>query len=282
MKRVAQHLHESREQTPTRVEARPARSWVRTVAVAALLFAALAAPAVASDLPPLPSDPPPPVQPAVAQPAGTPRGVMMLVHGGAWILTGQDLVNAYAAEARIWQRRGWLVYTIDYRPGPWAYGDVERQFDALRGSFPHTPICVSGVSSGGHLALLLAAHRRVSCTIAQSAPTDLAALHGWVRGAASRYLLPFGSIRRWSPVTYAARIRGPVLLATPEHDPAVAADQSRRMARRLRGARLVVLGNATPGVAFTHTTVSARALGRYRRVERAFALRAISSKPRRS
>jgi dipeptidyl aminopeptidase/acylaminoacyl peptidase len=143
-------------------------------------------------------------------------------------------------------------------------------------------VCVSGVSSGGQLALLLAAHRRVTCTIAQAAPTDLATLHGWVRDAAAKYLLPYGSVRRWSPVSYASRIRGPVLLATPKHDPAVAADQSRRMAQRLPGSRLVVLANATPGLPFGHTTVSPPALRHYRDVERAFALRAISPKRRRN
>lgn len=254
----------------------------RVFASAALLVASLSASAPATDLPPLPSNPPPPVRPEIRRPGPAPHGVMMLVHGGAWILTGQDLVTAYRPEARIWQRRGWLVYTIDYRPGPWSYHDVQTQFDRLRHRFPRTPICVSGVSSGGQLALLLAAHRHVACTIAQSAPTDLSTLRGWVHDAAARYLFPFGSERRWSPLTYASRIRGPVLLATPRSDPAIAAQQSRLLAPRLRDARLVTLANQRSGRPFTHATVGPSALAHYRRVERNFALRAIASKSRRS
>ena len=171
-------------------------------------------------------------------------------------------------EAQRFARRGWLTYSVDHRPLHRAFRDVRRAYDRLRARHPRIRICVHGLSSGGHLALMLAQRRpSVDCVIAVGAPTDLA---HWPREAAGVYdsvrsLRRRVSLRRWSPVRRAARIRQPVLLIHDQNDQIVPFAQSRKLARRLPRAKLVGL---CPGpVAYVHTHVAPDCLRHARRAE---------------
>lgn len=209
-----------------------------------------------------------PARAEIQRPDGTPRGIVLVVHGGAWKLTGPGALAAVRGEAQRFTRRGWLTYSVDHRPLHRSFRDVRRAYDRLRAKHPRIRICVHGVSSGGHLALMLAQRRpSVDCVIAVGAPTDLA---HWPREAAGVYdsvrsLRRRVSLRRWSPVRQAARIRQPVLLIHDRNDQIVPFAQSRKLARRLPRATLVGL---CPGpVAYVHTHVAPDCLRRARRAE---------------
>lgn len=198
----------------------------------------------------------------VTRPAGTPRGVMLVVHGGAWIMTGQGAVASMRADARRLAARGWEVHNIDYRPGADALGDVLAAHDALRARYPRMPMCVYGTSAGGHLALMTAVLRgpSVHCVIAGAAPTDLV---GFPRTLAvgqviDREIAPRFAPATWSPALQAQRIRARVLLVHARHDEVVPYAQSAAMRRALPGAQLIALGaGSRPWV---HVNVSARDL----------------------
>jgi dipeptidyl aminopeptidase/acylaminoacyl peptidase len=193
----------------------------------------------------------------VQRPAGTPRGIVLVIHGGAWLDVGRDAVASMRGDARRLTRRGWITVRIDHRPLHRAYGDVQRQYDALRRRHPRTRICVHGASSGGHLALMLAARRpSVDCVIAVGAPSDLVRWPAGARGVwdSVQRLKRRVSLRRWSPARRARSIRQPVLLIHDRADAIVPFGQSETLARRLPRGRLVGL---CPGpVAYVHTSVA--------------------------
>lgn len=130
-------------------------------------------------------------------PAGTPLGVVVLVHGGYWQAgydrTLEDAVAADLVDA------GWAVWNLDYRAvgdgGGWpgTFDDVAAGTDALaaaagaRGLALGTVVAV-GHSAGGTLALWLAARGRlpagapggrpvvaVTAAVSQAGVDDLAA-----------------------------------------------------------------------------------------------------------
>jgi dipeptidyl aminopeptidase/acylaminoacyl peptidase len=204
----------------------------------------------------------------IQRPKGEPRGIVLLIHGGGWTASGPEAVATVRGDARRFTQRGWLTYNVDHRPLQHAFADVRRTYDRLRRRHPRIRICVHGVSSGGHLALMLAQRRpSVDCVIAVGAPSDLA---HWPRRARAVYdvvrsLRRRVSLRRWSPVRQARRIRQPVLLIHDQNDQIVPFAQSRRLARRLPHAELVGL---CPGpVAYVHTNVAPACLRRAYRAE---------------
>ena len=209
-----------------------------------------------------------PARTEIQRPAGPPRGIVLVVHGGAWKATGPGELAAVRGEAERFTRRGWLTYSVDHRPLHHAFRDVRRAYDRLRARHPRIRICVHGLSSGGHLALMLAQRRpSVDCVIAVGAPSDLARWPEEARGVydSVRSLRRRVSLRRWSPVRQAGRIRQPVLLIHDQNDQIVPFAQSRRLERRLPRGRLVGL---CPGpVAYVHTHVASDCLRHARRAE---------------
>ena len=209
-----------------------------------------------------------PARPEIQRPAGEPRGIVLVIHGGGWQANGADAMASVRGESQRFARRGWLTYSIDHRPLHRAFRDVRRAYDRLRRRHPRIRICVHGQSSGGHLALMLAQRRpSVDCVIAVGAPTDLAHWPREARGVhdAVRRLRPRVSLRRWSPVRQAWRIRQPVLLIHDQHDPIVPFDQSRKLVRRLPRGKLVGL---CPGpVTYVHTNVAPDCLRHAHRAE---------------
>ena len=201
---------------------------------------------------------------------GKPRGIVLVIHGGAWTLNGPEALASVRGETRRLNRRGWITHSIDHRPLHRSFADVRRAYDALRRRHPRIRICVHGTSSGGHLALMLAQRRRsVDCVIAVGPPSDLVR---WPRDAAAvwnavRSLERRVSLRRWSPARQARRIRQPVLLIHDQRDAIVPFGQSLQLARRLPRVKLVGL---CPGpVTYVHTSVAPACLRRAHRAEAA-------------
>lgn len=122
-------------------------------------------------------------------PAGEPRGVVVVVHGGFW-------KPAYGLE---WARplvpslveRGWAAWAIEYRRGTGAgatLADVRAAVDAVP---VDVPVRVGlGHSAGGHLATWAASGGGLSHVVAQAGVLDLRAAHrlGLGGGAVERFL----------------------------------------------------------------------------------------------
>jgi len=220
---------------------------------------------------PWPASPPPAARAVVFRPdSGRPKGVMVAIHGGGWTSTGSAAMVAEAPEAARYARDGWLVYSIDYRPGPYALPDTLAAYDRIRRSHRRATICASGDSAGGHLALMLAAKRRgLACAISHAGPTDL--LHfpaGVVHDRIRDDLAPYVSLHSWSPDVRARRIRQPLLLAYAPGDSVVPYSQGVEMRAAAPHARLITL---PPGPApWVHTTVDRGRLAAEWRAERAF------------
>lgn len=246
---------------------------------------------------------------AIGEPSGqfaglAPRGIILLIHGGAWQDDGEASVTSdlNLAEAERWQARGWRTIALSHRPsreGPasaWralfgplppvvpgsatrSIEDVAWFYDEVKQTTPPgTPICASGWSSGGHLALLLAALRpELACVVAQAAPTNLPALaaEGTLGGIAATFA--FGAAHTtapadaFSPVALASAIRAQVLLATAENDEWVPASQMDAMRAAMasagRSRQIKTLRLAAGSQEFWHGTVSAAALTELRRTE---------------
>ena len=106
-------------------------------------------------------------------PAGAgPHPVVLMVHGGCWQtgIADRTIMNWIADDLR---RRGIAVWNIDYRgvdrPGggyPGTFEDAAAAADAIRGhagdyNLDLSRVVATGHSAGGHLALWLAARRRL-------------------------------------------------------------------------------------------------------------------------
>jgi len=127
------------------------------------------------------------------RPAGTERGVVVVVHGGFWRARytadelGVPLARALAAQ-------GWAAWNIEYRrvgTGPGGGGGAPATFDDVAAGIDHlarldldtTTVVALGHSAGGHLAAWAAARGRhgwaervpVTHVISQAGVLDLRA-----------------------------------------------------------------------------------------------------------
>ncbi|MEY2514284.1 MAG: hypothetical protein QOJ89_1642, partial [bacterium] len=115
----------------------------------------------------------------VGEPAGgRARGVMIVLHGGAWFSVGRAKLSLTRADAARWQARGWRTVNATYRPCATSVDDVLRLYDRVRTTYgASAPICAFGRSAGGQLALLLAVRRsQLACVIAEAGIADLSTL----------------------------------------------------------------------------------------------------------
>lgn len=106
------------------------------------------------------------------------RGVMLILHPGGWFGVGRGALEIMRGEADRWRARGWRTVNASYRGCDSSIGDAAALYDRVERVYRgRTAICALGHSSGGHLALLLAARRpRLDCVVAGGAIADLAAL----------------------------------------------------------------------------------------------------------
>lgn len=94
------------------------------------------------------------------RPAGTPVGVIVWVHGGAWRAGTRASVDLQGMTAR-----GWAVASVDYRLStvarfPAQVHDLKAAIRYLRAhagdlGLPSTPFVIAGSSAGAHLAALV-------------------------------------------------------------------------------------------------------------------------------
>jgi pimeloyl-ACP methyl ester carboxylesterase len=204
----------------------------------------------------------------VSRPSGEPRGYVITIHPGGWRLVGEGMAGLMHPETKRLNRWGYETLNVDHRRGAAGLTDVTRFYDELRARVGVTkPICLDGWSSGGHLAMMVAAIRpEVECVIAVAAPSHLPSLPGPLLRLAHRFFDSHGGLARWSPATL--KLDVPLLLGHARADHAVPFGQSMRMLDADPLARLVAFA---PGSApYVHGTVSRRDLDRFHVLERRF------------
>jgi dipeptidyl aminopeptidase/acylaminoacyl peptidase len=204
-------------------------------------------------------------------PGVTAKGLPMvlLVHGGPWMRTGNPYRSTDAENAKFLANRGYVVLQVDFR-GSVGYG---KQFqmaaigefagkmhddllDAVRwavdkGIADPARVAISGWSYGGYAALvgLTMTPETFACGISLAGPTDLATLIEafppyWTTDL-SMWKDYVGDpaiaqdreeMTRKSPLTHAAKVQRPVLIVHGAKDVRVRIDQSQRMVDALKRA----------------------------------------------
>jgi acetyl esterase/lipase len=203
-----------------------------------------------------------------------PRAVVLIMHGGGWAASTKETLRVGNLGTDGYRADGFATYAVPMAAGRGALDSAKLAYRRMRDRFgSKVPICALGVSSGGHVALMLAADRNIACVIANAAPTDLPSWTGESPGQAGYTEGFFGrgaSLRRWSPTSRASRIKARVLLQYASNDTDVPADQGRRFLKaHPRRTSLVVLDPGTE--AFAHSNVDAGQLDQvYPRNERFF------------
>ena len=244
-----------------------------------ILVLATAAPAEAGLAPGLFSGSPP--KGVVARdntltlPHATPKGIVLVIHGGSWFLTGPRSLAAESDNVAWFTRLGWAAYAVDYRPGWLSVVDVVAAYDHLRSLYPTAPMCAYGESAGGQLAMLLAASRSsLECVVSAGGITDLRdipssdplrdlALHVFHR-------------RLWefSPARLASDIHGSLLCAGSSFDRIVPEREQLAAIKSARPQTSVMLlpGAPTPGGPsfshppnFVHASITPAARRRFRK-----------------
>jgi acetyl esterase/lipase len=200
-----------------------------------------------------------------------PRGVIITIHGGGWIHTGPDLLAMEDGPVSLYRKAGWATLNIDYRPGRASITDVVRFYDQARRRFGrHTPICASGQSAGGHLAMLLAVERpRLACVISEEGPALLAPI---AAGASSPETAKaardvWGSeLAKMSPALRLKSYRGRVLASYSPADTIVpGAVQARAL--RASGADVTLVRIPAGSVPWVHFSADTDALDEWRRAQ---------------
>ena len=121
-------------------------------------------------------------------PSGTPRGVVVVIHGGFWKV-GVRPVARPAARRVAWSSEGWAAWNLEYRRvgngggHPATFDDVAAGIDKLADlDLDLTTVVTLGHSAGGHLAVWAAGRGKydgwppavpVTAAISQAGVLDL-------------------------------------------------------------------------------------------------------------
>ena len=111
--------------------------------------------------------------------AGTaPFGVMLVIHGGAWMKTAIGAVQSMRPDAARWRARGWETVNITYRGCAQTLPDVLWFYDKARAWFgTGAKLAALGTSAGAHLALMIGTQRPdLYAAVSQAGPTNLSTI----------------------------------------------------------------------------------------------------------
>jgi dienelactone hydrolase len=214
--------------------------------------------------------------PAGAYLGQSPKGVMILIHGGGWYSVGAGDVGVMRVDADRWRARGWQTLSITYRgcsqsvPDVLTFHDLARQWAGAK-----LPICAEGGSAGAHLAVLMAALRPdVACAIGEGTPADFATLAaesafqpdlGGALMVANMEIAAFGVAGTAYDPALHPDVHGRLLLATAVQDWYIPQAQATDLAAAIRVADPahyvdVYTAAAGSGAQFVHGTTTALSL----------------------
>ncbi len=204
----------------------------------------------------------------------TPKGVMLIIHGGGWFIVGKDSVSQVRGYADSWRSRGWQTINIDYRACKQSIGDVVWFANRIREIAPKVPLCAAGISAGGHLALLLASVRSdVRCVVALAAPSDLTSMQTTQPKLSGLAAAAFGAdlLFASSPIRYVKNVKARVLLVSGAADVSVPPAQNDTYALALHTAQppaYVDVHLLAPGdQPFVHAGISTAAVAQWSAAE---------------
>lgn len=176
----------------------------------------------------------------------SPKGEMLVIHGGGWHLVGKTTVAFERPHADEWRARGWETINVDYRGCAQSFADVQWFKQRVRLLHPNALICAEGVSAGAHLALMLATTESdLACVISLGGPTDFSTIasqtaydhrYGVYDNAGPSKVFNLGkaafgsNLPKMSPRSDVGAIKARLLLASGERDPMIPAAQNRTMA----------------------------------------------------
>jgi acetyl esterase/lipase len=220
---------------------------------------------------------------------GTPRGTILLLHGGGWrgdLGAAADELMSATIEALVeW---GYDVANLGYRSGGRSLDDAAHAFDLLRRRLgPDEPLCMYGTSAGAQLALITAARRgsAVDCVVSLLGPPDLedfGSKPNSSRGEAqARAAFGAANLAEVSPLRNAGRIAAPVLVGATRCDVFIELADQREFVRRLKAAGTDAdLGVIAPGddVDLEHCVVDGESFDRFQHETRDF-LNAVAPAP---
>lgn len=144
--------------------------------------------------------------PSGAYSGRSPKGSVLIVHGGAWFGDDPSRVRddpyVQAAADRM-NDRGWRTYAIDYRSVTPGFDDVIAFYDLAKQAMGERPVCAWGTSAGAHYTALLDTRRPLSCMMLEGLPADLPALPPAVRAGVAWAFGGEGSLYwPWSPLSF--------------------------------------------------------------------------------
>jgi acetyl esterase/lipase len=173
-----------------------------------------------------------------------PVALVMVLHGGGWEPSDSEYRNQEPVAENL-QKEGYATVRVGYDEGATGFQQIEDVYAEGQRRYPNLPICVNGISAGGHLGLMLATREPdLDCVITTAAPTDLTTLGkqgGREAYAAAVEAFGMNQLATYSPVRFADQIEAKILMVAAESDPTVPADQSREMAEALPSAELIIL-----------------------------------------
>ncbi len=177
---------------------------------------------------------------------GAPAGVVILLHGGGWHPNPAGFEQQKQA-AEILNDQGYATANVGYGEGRTGVRQVYDVYEQVRKRYPELPICASGISAGGHLAMMLATRERdLACVVNFVGPFDLTTVKDQDEEGDEGYkeaVAAFGKdgLAKFSPSTYADRIKAKILMVLAETDPVTPVEQGAQLERAIPDAELLVL-----------------------------------------
>jgi acetyl esterase/lipase len=194
-----------------------------------------------------------------------PVGTIIDIHGGRWKQSSPQLIDTGALFSIQLAKWGWKVVVPSFRGGRLALPDLRATLTREARRAHGKPVCTTGESSGGHLALMLATDKRVTCAISQAGPVDLTVTNpspGDDRGTILSAQAIWGSgVRAMSPVTVAPRTHAAVLMLSAIRDTAAPSSRANRYAARApHAANVAMRAGSGRQVTWEHAPVNSSAL----------------------
>jgi acetyl esterase/lipase len=186
-----------------------------------------------------------------------PVGLVMLLPGGGWQRNDAEYQGQRQA-AKSLQGQGYATVAVEYDGGAKGFSQIETIYAAAKKRYPNLPICATGTSAGGNLALMLATREPdLACVTTLAAPTDLTTIAeqdptGDEGYAAAVQAFGANRLAEFSPALHASKIKARVLMVIAETDPLVPVAQGEELTKALPSAQLMVAPAGPVQVPWAH------------------------------
>lgn len=108
-------------------------------------------------------------------PAGTPRGVVLVLHSGGWTSVGITRVRELGEYRDLMKKlrdRDLITVNTTYQAGEAGWKDVLAHYQQIKQRFPGLPVSALGRSAGGHWSLLLGTVKPLAGVVSDAGTTN--------------------------------------------------------------------------------------------------------------